>query len=310
MNSGQTTTLAEYSEIDAGIAALKEKYADRVYEVTTTAGMNDARVARAEVRGQRSNLEKIRKAIKAPALEKCRMIDVEAKRISAALFEIETPIDELIKGQESIKAAEKQAREDIERKRIEGIQEAILQLKFTLSEYHPVNDLKVNLLWLQAVVIDGVFGEFQEHAAKVLEHSIAQCELALEDATNREAVKVALEAEREANLEKDALERAEKEKEREAQAEIMAKQQAKLDAEKEVLAKEQAKAEQEEIKRQDKADKAAKAKELLEAKCESHTEALKKILEVCHTETWSASIKVRRITTIAEANLRGKSSKP
>lgn len=38
--------------------------------------------------------------------------------------------------------------------------------------------------------------------------------------------------------------------------------------------------------------------------------ALKKILEVCHTETWSHAIKVRRITTIAEANLRGKSSKP
>ena len=38
--------------------------------------------------------------------------------------------------------------------------------------------------------------------------------------------------------------------------------------------------------------------------------ALQKILEVCHTETWSHAIKVRRITTIAEANLRGKSSKP
>ena len=312
LNSGQTSSLAEYSEIDAGIDALRQKYEGRVYDVTTTAGMKDAKIARAEVRGQRTELEKIRKAIKAPVIDRGRLIDSEAKRINAVLLEIEDPINVLIREQEAARAAEKAGREAAERRRVEDIQDRINELRFLLSEYHPTEDIKEWWDKLAETHIDDTYGEFQSRALEVLEAEKQKCGEAMRAAFVRENAEQRAKASLKAQEETEAKEQAQRDRVLKEQAATQAIEAEKLAAERADLERQKAevvKAHLLEAKMaEDKADKEAKAKELLEAKCGSHLLALRKVLEVCYTETWSHATKVRRIIVIAEANIRGKSS--
>lgn len=127
--------IAEYSQTAAALAILREKY-HGPFDVTTTKGMGMAKEARAEVRGYRVALEKVRIEIKAPALERTRLIDAEAKRITAELLAIEEPIDAAIKAEETRKAEEKAARERAEAARVAAIQtrlDAIRQRVLTVA---------------------------------------------------------------------------------------------------------------------------------------------------------------------------------
>lgn len=101
-----TTEIAEYNATAAGLAELRGRLQDVAYDVTTTKGMAIAVKDRAEVRGLRVGLEKMRVSIKAPALERCRLIDAEAKKLTAELEALEQPIDDQIKVEEKRKAAE------------------------------------------------------------------------------------------------------------------------------------------------------------------------------------------------------------
>lgn len=79
--------ISEYNQTAAALTELRSRYV-RPYDVSTTAGMAEAKEARATVRGYRVALEKTRVEIKAPALERTRRIDAEAKRITAELLAI------------------------------------------------------------------------------------------------------------------------------------------------------------------------------------------------------------------------------
>lgn len=120
-----TTQITEYSKTDAALADLAQRYKGVVFDVTTTAGMQGAKTARAELRGYRVDLEKVRVEIKAPALERCRLIDAEAKRITTALVELEDPIDNTIKKEEKRKEEEAMAKVMAEQRRKDGIQARI-----------------------------------------------------------------------------------------------------------------------------------------------------------------------------------------
>jgi colicin import membrane protein len=117
-----TTSIAEYSATDSALAELRQKYETVVFDVTSGKGMEQAKKARAELRDYRVTLEKTRVEIKAPALERCRQIDSEAKRITAELEALEEPIDAQIKAEENRKAREKEERERQERARQEALQ--------------------------------------------------------------------------------------------------------------------------------------------------------------------------------------------
>src|ERR1700735_1712669 len=92
--------IVEYSETQAALAVLAERYHGVTYDVTQPKEMQQAKEARAELRGLRGALDKKRQLIKAPALERCRLIDAEAKRITEALSALEDPIDGQIKAEE------------------------------------------------------------------------------------------------------------------------------------------------------------------------------------------------------------------
>lgn len=124
-----SSEIAEYSQTEAGLAELRERMANVEYVVTTTAGMALAKADRAEVRGLRTGLEAMRKQIKAPALAHAKLIDEEAKRITAALMELEEPIDAQIKAEEQRKDTEKAARDAAERARITAIHTRIADIR-------------------------------------------------------------------------------------------------------------------------------------------------------------------------------------
>lgn len=119
------TEIVEYSQTEQALAGLREKYKDVVFDVSTGKGMTAAKEARAELRGLRTTLEKKRQEIKAPALERCRMIDTEAKRITAELSKLEDPIDERIKAEEARKEEERLAKLEAERVRLQAINDKI-----------------------------------------------------------------------------------------------------------------------------------------------------------------------------------------
>jgi hypothetical protein len=114
--------LAKFSRVEAGLAALREKHANVVYPVATTAGMEDAKAARAEIRAGRFAVEKLRKNAKTPLLQIGRRIDQEAIRITEAILEVEQPIDDQIKAEEARKAADREAKRaaEVERLRLEA----------------------------------------------------------------------------------------------------------------------------------------------------------------------------------------------
>ena len=217
----QLTVVPEYSHTAAALASLGEKYGKTVFEVATTKGMTAAREARAEIKAYRVNLEKMRVEIKAPALERCRLIDAEAKRIAGELLALETPIDEAIKAQEAIKDAERQAKVDAERERLAKIE------RERLAAEQAEREASIN-------------AEREKLAAERAEFERQRAEAAAADEQRRKDADLALAAQRAAEAERVAAERkaydeqvaAERKAEAERQAEarrIEAEQKAERD---------------------------------------------------------------------------------
>lgn len=120
-----TTAIVEYSKTDAALADLAQRYKGVVFDVTAREGMHTAVKGRAELRTYRVALEKTRKEIKAPALERCQLIDAEARRITAELAALEDPIDSQIKKEEQRKEDERMAVVRAEDARIAAEQQAL-----------------------------------------------------------------------------------------------------------------------------------------------------------------------------------------
>lgn len=128
-----STQIQEYSKTDAALADLQTRYTGATYAVTTPDGMRQAIEARSELRTLRVDLEKKRVEIKSPALERCRLIDAEAKRITAALADLEDPIDAQIKTEERRKESERAAKAEAERQRVTEIQRMVADIRANVT---------------------------------------------------------------------------------------------------------------------------------------------------------------------------------
>lgn len=212
-----TTAIQEYSKTDAALADLAGRFKGVVFDVTTTAGMQSARIARAELRGYRVDLEKTRVEIKAPALERCRLIDAEAKRISSVLTGLEDPIDAQIKSEEKRKEREAMERAMVEQRRIDGIRAQIDHIKRWPASCVGMKAAQVAevLAALTARTIGEDFAEFQSEAREALQVSIAQVQSMHAGAVAQEAEAERIKAERaelaKLRAEADAREHAERE---------------------------------------------------------------------------------------------------
>lgn len=159
------TPIAEYSETAAALADLRARHAGVVYDVTVPKEMRAAKEARAELRTLRTGLEKKRVEIKAPALERCRLIDAEAKRITAELVALEEPIDVQIKAEEARAESERLAKLEAERLRVEAIQQKI----------QAIRDVPAGLVGKPSVVIAGQLAKLRETVldeAELAEHYV------------------------------------------------------------------------------------------------------------------------------------------
>lgn len=111
-----TVEVAEYSATNAALALLKQKYSV-VPDANTEDGYALIKAGIKELTGLRTSLEDARKREKAPHLQAGKIIDDEAKRITAELVALEDPM----------KAAKKVVDDRVERERQERI--ARLQMK-------------------------------------------------------------------------------------------------------------------------------------------------------------------------------------
>jgi chromosome segregation ATPase len=100
-----TTALKEYNVPDAAISKYREDFMSlSVRGVDDKEGYDLCHSARMEVKGKRVEVEKTRKKLKEDALEYGRVVDKEAKRITALL----SPIEEYLLSQEKIVDDEKE----------------------------------------------------------------------------------------------------------------------------------------------------------------------------------------------------------
>lgn len=210
-----TTQIAEYSVTAAALGELRGKYERVLFPVATTAGMKDAVAARAELRGLRISLEAKRKEIKGPALERCRLIDAEAKDITAVLTSLEDPINAQIQAEQARKEAEK-----VERERKEAERKAAIQNKIDVIRAIPLAmaglpsaEFDTEIAELRAFVPGDEFAEFKDdataaaNAAVVALLGMQEKQIAVEaEAARIEAERLAaIEAQRLAKIESDRI---------------------------------------------------------------------------------------------------------
>lgn len=224
-----TGALADFNRVEAGLAALTKQYAGVVYDVTTTEGIEAARVARRAIREPRYEVEKVRKDAKAPLLALGRQIDDEAKRITSALLKIETPIDQQIAAEEARREAERQAKIRAEQERVEIIRKRIEHIRgmATTSASASVDTISRRISELAQISIDSSFAEFADEANRTLTETVT----ALQDLH-------AAAQEREAEQARIAAERAELEQLRAARAKREAAEREQLEAEQRRIATE------------------------------------------------------------------------
>lgn len=255
--------IAEYSPTAAALADLRGRLADVAYDLSTGKGMEIAKKDRAEVRGLRVALEAKRVELKAPALERSRLIDAEAKALTAELVALEKPIDDQIKAEETRKAAEKAAREAAEQAARAVIQERIDAIRnyVVIPAGVKAAGIYVSMQNLQAteITIDA-YGDRAGEATNIKADTLAKLQEMHAAAQALEAEQARMEAERE----ELARQRAEQEARDKAERERLAAQQkaeaAKLAAERAEFEKEQAAARAEAKARED-ADRARRDEE-------------------------------------------------
>jgi colicin import membrane protein len=158
--------LTDINAVSTGIADLKTQYGGVVYEVVTTVGMDEAKAARLAIRTPRYEVERIRKAAKAPLLALGKRLDAEAARIEGELLQIERPIDQQIKAEEDRKERERQAKIDAEVKRVADLQERVAELRGcqTLSPADGSELIAGHITDLDALIVDDSFQEFEQQA--------------------------------------------------------------------------------------------------------------------------------------------------
>lgn len=258
-----TTAIAEYSPTAAALAELRSRLANVAYDVSTIKGLDIAKKDRAEVRGLRVALEAKRVELKAPALERSRLIDAEAKALTAELVALEKPIDDQIKAEERRKEVEKAAREQAEREAAAKVQQCIDAIRESVAGAigKSADAIAKFILLSEGIEITlEEFGDRAGEAAQVKARLLDQLREMHAAAVAHEAEQARMAAEREemARLRAEQETRDNAERER-----IAAEQKAEADrlaAERKAFEKEQAAARAEAKKRED-ADRARRDEE-------------------------------------------------
>lgn len=211
------TTVVEFNETALALSNLRERYKGLVVDVQTPKGLKEAKTFTFELRTLRTTLERRRKELKAPIIERGKQLDDEAKRITAEIVALEEPIDVQIKAEEARIEAARLEKLEAERLRVEAIQQKI----------QAIRDVPGSLVGKPSVIIAGQLVKLRETAldeAELAEHYLTATD-ALTAAIAR--VEQLLAAQHEVEAEKRR--QAERDAEMEAMRAKMAEQQRLID---------------------------------------------------------------------------------
>lgn len=212
------TKITGYDKIEAGLAELRTKYADAVFDCRDAKGLAAARAARGELRDTRLRLEETRKEEKAEALKYGRRVDSEAARIEAEIRKLEDPIAAQVQAEDRRREEERQAREKAEAARKEQIQKCIDWLRLCVTQ--GVGKTAAQLTEFietvsKAPLTEDLYGERLAEATKIHGESLDQLTTMRNAAIETEATRSRL-AEQEQQL---AAQRAEQKRQDDERAE-------------------------------------------------------------------------------------------
>lgn len=223
----QTETLpVNYNVPDAAIAELAERFQGLTAE--TTDKYKVVVKAIAEVRTLRVGVDHRRKELKRDALDYGKRVDDEAKRITAALREVEDPLKEAKAEIDDEKAKVKAEAEAKEKERVDAIQAKINDIGSTVLRVYgkdadTIRGALADLEWNEPT--EAEYGDSLQHVCQVRAEQIKNLTKAVEERESFEAEQAELFEQREKQEKEQAkldAQRAEQEEE-----------QAKLDEEKE-----------------------------------------------------------------------------
>jgi hypothetical protein len=180
---------SEFRKQDAVIAEMREKYNGMT---VAKDGFKTVKAARIEVKNLRCAVENLRKDLKADVLERGKIIDEEAKRLTSLLKPIEDALSKEEEAEEARKAAEARAKVEAEERRLQIRIDALTAINVT-------PDVKA----LKTMDEDEYFAFRDEKLADYFQRKAA------EETAKAEAARIAAEAEaaRLAQIEADRIER-------------------------------------------------------------------------------------------------------
>jgi hypothetical protein len=180
---------SEFRKQDAVIAELREKCTGMT---VAKDGFKTVKAARIEVKNLRCSVENLRKDLKADVLERGKIIDEEAKRLTSLLKPIEDALSKEEEAEEARKAAEARAKVEAEERRLQIRIDALTAINVT-------PDVKA----LKTMDEDEYFAFRDEKLADYFQRKAA------EETAKAEAARIAAEAEaaRLAQIEADRIER-------------------------------------------------------------------------------------------------------
>lgn len=242
--------IVKYSRTEHALAILREKYKDAKYDLTTTAGDKAARAARLELKTLRTDLEKKRTELKAPALLFGKTIDSEAARLTAEIQALETPIDAQIKADEKRREDERIAKEQAEAARRKVYTDGIAKIAGYVEQAAdlPAARIAAGITYLEGMNLAD-FDDYLAEATATRDRTVAALRALHAKAVAREEEAARLDAERieQARIAAEQAETARKLKE---QQDELDRQRAEVQQREErIAAEERAKLEREALER-------------------------------------------------------------
>lgn len=192
--------MTEFEKVSAGLLDLTTKYANVVFDVATTKGMDEAKAARAAIREPRYAVQRATKAAKDELNSIKKNVEDRGAQIVESLLRIEDPIDAQVKAQEELKAAEKARKEQAERERVEAIQAAIASIRaipgnVVVQSAAAIKEALDGVAALQ--ITEGHYAEFLPHAADAKDAAVSQLIAMHQRAVATEEAQAALKAQQE-----------------------------------------------------------------------------------------------------------------
>ena len=226
----ENTLTVSYEITDKAIESLSEKYSG--LSAGGSKGYKEVVAGISVIRSYRVKVEAKRKELKADSLAWGRKVDAEAKRITAALLEIEEPLKLAKKEVDDEKERIKQEKIRLEQERIEGIKAKIRGISHPYS--HLANSLsseineELDCLSLRDITEED-FQEFTSEAQAELARVVEQLQAWHQQALDREERERQAEEERKRQAEEAERLRKEREEFEREQAEAQAKAKAEQD---------------------------------------------------------------------------------